>query len=235
MFYQCIGRHPYCSTKVINGSIPVLCLRGILHADYFFQWANIFKILLRLLVQYKAGIIIISSKINLGDKTMKLTHSRRESKVFFSWITVGIFIFHKSCDSWCLFVVIGKYRFDYVYDWRSYFPLSNYFRAPIVIKVSSFQGCHNSVKLNYYGSMIWGERCSSFCWYWWNCWLSQFKLSFHNLRGYHTLQGDNSLKSVERFDHMMFVCKHLGDQNHREKSCYVTSEYIALSLLVGMC
>jgi len=28
-----------------------------------------------------------------------------------------------------------------------------------------------------------------------------------NLRGYHTLQGDNSLKSVERFDHMMFVCR----------------------------
>jgi hypothetical protein len=27
------------------------------------------------------------------------------------------------------------------------------------------------------------------------------------LRGYHTLQGDNSLKSVERFDHMMFVCR----------------------------
>ena len=25
------------------------------------------------------------------------------------------------------------------------------------------------------------------------------------LRGYHTLQGDNSLKSAERFDHMMFV------------------------------
>ena len=24
------------------------------------------------------------------------------------------------------------------------------------------------------------------------------------LRGYHTLQGDNSLKSVERFDHMMY-------------------------------
>jgi hypothetical protein len=29
----------------------------------------------------------------------------------------------------------------------------------------------------------------------------------NNLRGYHTLQGDNSLKSVERFDHMMFVCR----------------------------
>ena len=29
--------------------------------------------------------------------------------------------------------------------------------------------------------------------------------------------------------------KHLGDQNHREKSCYVTSEFIALSLLVGIC
>jgi hypothetical protein len=27
------------------------------------------------------------------------------------------------------------------------------------------------------------------------------------LSGYHTLQGDNSLKSVERFDHMMFVCR----------------------------
>ena len=27
------------------------------------------------------------------------------------------------------------------------------------------------------------------------------------VRGYHTLQGDNSLKSVERFDHMMFVCR----------------------------
>jgi hypothetical protein len=27
------------------------------------------------------------------------------------------------------------------------------------------------------------------------------------LRGYHTLQGDNSLKSVEHFDHMMFVCR----------------------------
>jgi hypothetical protein len=24
---------------------------------------------------------------------------------------------------------------------------------------------------------------------------------------HHTLQGDNSLKSVERFDHMMFVCR----------------------------
>ena len=29
--------------------------------------------------------------------------------------------------------------------------------------------------------------------------------------------------------------KHLGDQNHREKSCYVASEFIALSLLVGIC
>ena len=28
-----------------------------------------------------------------------------------------------------------------------------------------------------------------------------------NLRWYHTLQGDNSLKSIERFDHMMFVCR----------------------------
>jgi hypothetical protein len=29
--------------------------------------------------------------------------------------------------------------------------------------------------------------------------------------------------------------KHLGDQNHREKSCHVASEFIALSLLVGIC
>ena len=32
----------------------------------------------------------------------------------------------------------------------------------------------------------------------------QFKT---HLRVYHTQQGDNSLKSVERFDHMMFVCR----------------------------
>ena len=29
--------------------------------------------------------------------------------------------------------------------------------------------------------------------------------------------------------------KHIGDQNHREKSCYVASESIAPSLLVGIC
>ena len=29
--------------------------------------------------------------------------------------------------------------------------------------------------------------------------------------------------------------KHLGGQNHREKSCYVASEFIAPSLLVGIC
>jgi hypothetical protein len=27
------------------------------------------------------------------------------------------------------------------------------------------------------------------------------------LRWYHTLHGDNSLKSVERFDHKIFVCR----------------------------
>ena len=32
------------------------------------------------------------------------------------------------------------------------------------------------------------------------------------LRGYHTLQGDNSLQSVERFDHMMFVCRFQASQ-----------------------
>jgi hypothetical protein len=35
---------------------------------------------------------------------------------------------------------------------------------------------------------------------------------FVSLRGYHTLQGDNSLKSVERFDHMMFVCRFQASQ-----------------------
>ena len=29
----------------------------------------------------------------------------------------------------------------------------------------------------------------------------------HILREYHSLQGDNPLKSVERFHHMMFVCR----------------------------
>ena len=33
-----------------------------------------------------------------------------------------------------------------------------------------------------------------------------------DLRGYHTLQGDNSLKSVERFDLMMFVCRFQASQ-----------------------
>ena len=37
-----------------------------------------------------------------------------------------------------------------------------------------------------------------------HCCLIQLR---HDLRWYHTLQGDNSLKSVERFDHMMFVCR----------------------------
>jgi hypothetical protein len=34
-----------------------------------------------------------------------------------------------------------------------------------------------------------------------------FFVFYFLLRGYHTLQGDNSLKSVERFNHMMFVCR----------------------------
>jgi hypothetical protein len=58
-----------------------------------------------------------------------------------------------------------------------------------------------------------------------------------NLRGYHTLQGDNSLKSVERFDHMMFVCRFQASwwsKPQREK-LHVASELIALSLLVGIC
>ena len=29
-------------------------------------------------------------------------------------------------------------------------------------------------------SMIWNERDCLFCWYWWNCGPSLFKLSFHN-------------------------------------------------------
>jgi hypothetical protein len=51
-----------------------------------------------------------------------------------------------------------------------------------------------------------------------------------------TLQGDNSLKSVERFDHMMFVMQisSISVIKIREKSCYVASEFIALSLLVGI-
>jgi hypothetical protein len=34
-----------------------------------------------------------------------------------------------------------------------------------------------------------------------------FEIVYGSLRWYHTLQGDNSLKSVECFDHMMFVCR----------------------------
>ena len=33
------------------------------------------------------------------------------------------------------------------------------------------------------------------------------EIKYIDLRGYHTLQVDNSFKSVERFDHVMFACK----------------------------
>jgi len=75
---------------------------------------------------------------------------------------------------------------------------------------------------------------------------SRFNISYyarrhnknHVLRGYHTLQGENSLEISWTF--LIIWClyadfKHLGDQNHREKSCYVASECIALSPLVGIC
>ena len=57
------------------------------------------------------------------------------------------------------------------------------------------------------------------------------------LRWYLLLQGDNSLKSVERFDHMMFVCRFQASwwYKTREKSCYVDSEFITRSLFVGIC
>ena len=32
------------------------------------------------------------------------------------------------------------------------------------------------------------------------------EIKYIDLRGYHTLQVDNSFKSVERFDHVMFAC-----------------------------
>jgi hypothetical protein len=41
-----------------------------------------------------------------------------------------------------------------------------------------------------------------------------YKLS---LSGYHTLQGDNSLKSVERFDHMMFVCRFQASRSSKSQ------------------
>ena len=58
------------------------------------------------------------------------------------------------------------------------------------------------------------------------------------LRGYYTLQVDNSLKSVERFGHMMFVCIFQASRlskPQREKLLCAASEFIALSLLVGIC
>jgi hypothetical protein len=66
-------------------------------------------------------------------------------------------------------------------------------------------------------NIVWGTCCSIFSFL---CSILQFivclfvPLRFaasgvfkRFLRGYHTLQGDNSLKLVERFDHMMFVCR----------------------------
>jgi hypothetical protein len=63
-------------------------------------------------------------------------------------------------------------------------------------------------------------------------------VSFIGLRWYHTLQGDNSLKSVERFDHMMFVCRFQAfrwSKPQREKLLCGLWMFIALSLLVGIC
>ena len=37
--------------------------------------------------------------------------------------------------------------------------------------------------------------------------ITNAQICYYSLRWYYTLQGDNSLKSVERFDHMMFVCR----------------------------
>jgi hypothetical protein len=59
---------------------------------------------------------------------------------------------------------------------------------------------------------------------------------FH-LRWYLTLQGGNSLKSVERFDHMMFVCRFQTSRwskPQREK-LICGCEFIALSPLVEIC
>jgi hypothetical protein len=47
--------------------------------------------------------------------------------------------------------------------------------------------------------LSWNASCALNC-------FSTF-LFLQSLRWYHTLQGDNSLRSVERFDHMMFVCR----------------------------
>ena len=57
-----------------------------------------------------------------------------------------------------------------------------------------------------------------------------YLILFLYLRGYHTLQ----------LNVLIIWClyadfKHLGDQNHREKSWYLASELIILSLLVGIC
>ena len=54
------------------------------------------------------------------------------------------------------------------------------------------------------------------------------------LKGVPYNAGDISLKSVERFDHMMFVCRFQASRSSKP-SCYVASEFIALSLLVGIC
>ena len=56
--------------------------------------------------------------------------------------------------------------------------------------------CYHTIKpILLYDSEIWGGRLPK---------NSDWNLLF---KGYHTLQGDNSLKSVDRFDHMMFVCR----------------------------
>jgi hypothetical protein len=41
-----------------------------------------------------------------------------------------------------------------------------------------FPTCHIWSSFCMFSELMWGD--CSFCWYWWNCWPSLFKLSFHN-------------------------------------------------------
>ena len=40
---------------------------------------------------------------------------------------------------------------------------------------------------------------------------------FRYSRWYHTLQGENYLKSVERFDHMMFACRFQASRRSKQQ------------------
>ena len=87
-----------------------------------------------------------------------------------SYCTVYVYVVIHFCGNvWSSWVEANLCRFFLLFVYNC-----------IVVQLSrdSINNLFNSVTLYCLST------CSSFCWYWWNCWLSLLKLSFHKILGY---------------------------------------------------